>query len=97
MTRFSNSIIDICEHLKLNCTKLPRSSKGARLLGIELRKNTFKHNEICTPITYEFLNNAEECQYSDDKNDPVSLDSVDSADSAGNNLMVDFNGDKEVF
>ncbi len=88
--RFSNSLLDVCEHVKIDCKRLSRSNKGARLQGLELRTDCQKHNQTRTPITKELLNSDDECLLSDDTNPPVSLASVDGADSDDINPVVDF-------
>jgi len=91
--RFSNMILEVCEHVKLPIKRLNRDSSGARLQGLSIRLFNEKHLKITTPITREFLNSDGECRSSDEGNTQQSRASVDSADSVDKNLSVDM----EVF
>lgn len=54
--RFSPSLADLCQHLRLPVTKLNRSGKGISFLGFSIRdKGTTHHIEHMTPITEQFL------------------------------------------
>lgn len=91
--RFSSTLMDVCEHVKISVKKPNRSNKGVRIQGLAIRTESAAHLKKSTPITKIFLNSDEECRGSDEGNTPASRESVNSVDSVDNNLSVD----SEVF
>jgi len=87
--RFSSTILDVCEHVKIPAKKLQKSNAGARIQGLAIRMPSESHLKKPTPITKVFLNSDGECRSRDEGDTPASRASADGDGSAVKSLSVD--------
>lgn len=84
--RFSNNLLDVCEHCKLPVERLNRDSIGNRVLGLKIRSVSDLATQ--TPITRTLLN-VKACTSHVDTDTPGGLENAGDVDNVDINLFLD--------
>ncbi len=87
--RFSTTVLDVCEHVKIPAKKLPKNNAGARIQGLAIRMPSELHLKKPTPITKVFLNSDGECRSRDEDETAGGRASDDGDGCADKSLSVD--------